>query len=185
VVARGYPGAEAHHPKNVAVVERGADLARRRVRVAVVVDGEAFARPNYGDVCARPALDERRTVRLMGSLPSIMCGRSFAGRRHDCNGAITHLWRRHSRRPRKRSCDSMMCSSNCARSNPARALLTLLVWSLSIRRSAASTRSRAPSKSGKCIVEIAAACVSHVVPSTPSLRGWLTWAASWPSGSRQ
>ena len=41
----------------------------------------------------------------------------------------------------------MMCSSCCARSNPARALLGLLVWSLSIRRFAASTRSRARSKS--------------------------------------
>jgi hypothetical protein len=39
------------------------------------------------------------------------------------------------------------CSSCCARSSPARALLGLLVWSLSIRRSAASTRSRARSKS--------------------------------------
>jgi hypothetical protein len=41
----------------------------------------------------------------------------------------------------------MMCSSSCARSNPARPLLGLLVWSLSIRRSAAATRSRARSKS--------------------------------------
>jgi hypothetical protein len=41
----------------------------------------------------------------------------------------------------------MMCSSNCARSNPARPLFGLLVWSLSIRRSAAATRSRARSKS--------------------------------------
>src|SRR5262249_25546194 len=41
----------------------------------------------------------------------------------------------------------MMCSSSCARSNPARSLSGLLVWSLSIRRSAASTRSRARSKS--------------------------------------
>ena len=41
----------------------------------------------------------------------------------------------------------MMCSSNRARSNPARPLLGLLVWSLSIRRSAAATRSRARSKS--------------------------------------
>jgi hypothetical protein len=41
----------------------------------------------------------------------------------------------------------MMCSSNRARSNPGRPLLGLLVWSLSIRRSAAATRSRARSKS--------------------------------------
>ena len=41
----------------------------------------------------------------------------------------------------------MMCSLNRARSNPARPLLGLLVWSLSIRRSAASTLSRARSKS--------------------------------------
>jgi hypothetical protein len=53
----------------------------------------------------------------------------------------------HSRRPRKRSCDSMSCSSSCARSNPARALVGLLVWSLAIRRSAASTRSCARCKS--------------------------------------
>jgi hypothetical protein len=63
------------------------------------------------------------------------------------NRSIPRLWRHHSRRPRKRSCDSMMCSSNCARSNPARPLLGLLVWSFSIRRSAASTRSRARSNS--------------------------------------
>ena len=49
--------------------------------------------------------------------------------------------------PGKRSCDSMMCSSSCARSNPARPLLGLLVWSLSIRRSAAATRFRARSRS--------------------------------------
>ena len=49
----------------------------------------------------------------------------------------------HSRRPRKRSCDSMMDSSSCARFNPARPLLGLLLRSLSIRRSAAATRSRA------------------------------------------
>ena len=54
---------------------------------------------------------------------------------------------RHSRRPRKRSCDSMTDSSGCARSNPARPLLGLLLWSLSILRSAAATRSRARSKS--------------------------------------
>ena len=53
----------------------------------------------------------------------------------------------HSRRPRKRSCDSMMDSSSCARRNPARPLLGLLLRSLSIRRSAAATRSRARSRS--------------------------------------
>jgi hypothetical protein len=46
-------------------------------------------------------------------------------------------------RPRKRSCDSMTDSWSCARSNPARPLLGLLLRSLSIRRSAAATRSRA------------------------------------------
>jgi hypothetical protein len=55
--------------------------------------------------------------------------------------------RHHSRRPRKRNCNSMMCNWPRARSNPARPPLGLLVWSLSIRRSAASTRSRARSKS--------------------------------------
>ena len=49
--------------------------------------------------------------------------------------------------PGKRSCDSMMCSSSCARSSPARPRLGLFVRSLSIRRSAAATRSRARSKS--------------------------------------
>ena len=53
----------------------------------------------------------------------------------------------HSRRPRKRSCDSMTDSSSCARSSPARPRLGLFVRSLSIRRSAAATRSRARSKS--------------------------------------
>ena len=55
---------------------------------------------------------------------------------------------RHSRRPRKRSCDSMTDSSSCARSNPACALLGLPLRSLSIRRSAAATRSRARFRSG-------------------------------------
>jgi len=63
------------------------------------------------------------------------------------NGSIPRLWRHHSRRPRKRSCDSMLCRSSCARSSPARPLLGLLVWSLSSRRSAASTRSRARCRS--------------------------------------
>ena len=53
----------------------------------------------------------------------------------------------HSRRPRERSCNSMKDSSSCARFNPARPLLELLIRSLSIRRSAAATRSRARSKS--------------------------------------
>ena len=68
-------------------------------------------------------------------------------------GGTARRWSRelnrgyHSRRPRKRNCDSMMCTSSCARFNPARPLSGLLVCSLSIRRSAASTRSRARSKS--------------------------------------
>ena len=62
------------------------------------------------------------------------------------SGKIARL-RHHSSRPRKRNCNSMMRNSTCARSNPAPPLLGLLVWSLSIRRSAASTRSRARSKS--------------------------------------
>jgi hypothetical protein len=53
----------------------------------------------------------------------------------------------HSRRPRKRSCDSMTDSSSCARPSPARPLLGLLLGSLSIWRSAAATRSRARSRS--------------------------------------
>ncbi len=38
----------------------------------------------------------------------------------------------HSRRPRKRSCDSMTDSSRCARSNPGRPLSALLLRSLPI-----------------------------------------------------
>ncbi len=53
----------------------------------------------------------------------------------------------HSRRPRKRNCDSMTDSSSCARSNPALPLLGFFLRSLSIRRSAAATRSRARSRS--------------------------------------
>ena len=53
----------------------------------------------------------------------------------------------HSRSLRDRNCDSMMCSANCARSNPARPQLGLFVRSFSIRRSAAATRSRARSRS--------------------------------------
>ena len=41
----------------------------------------------------------------------------------------------------------MTDSSRCARSSPARPLLALLLRSLSIRRSAAATRSRARSRS--------------------------------------
>src|SRR4029077_19518164 len=50
-------------------------------------------------------------------------------------------------RPRERSCDLMTDSSSCALFNPARPLLELLMGSLSIRRFAAATRSRARSKS--------------------------------------
>jgi hypothetical protein len=53
----------------------------------------------------------------------------------------------HCTRQRKRSCNSTTDSSRCARFNPARPLLGWLVQSLSIRRSAAATRSRARSKS--------------------------------------
>jgi hypothetical protein len=35
--------------------------------------------------------------------------------------------RHHSSKPRKRNCDSMMLNSHCARSNPARPLLGLLM----------------------------------------------------------
>jgi hypothetical protein len=49
--------------------------------------------------------------------------------------------------PRRRSSVSMAYRSSCARSSPARPLLGLLVRSLSTRRCAASTRSRARSRS--------------------------------------
>jgi hypothetical protein len=52
-----------------------------------------------------------------------------------------------ARRSRKRSCDIMTDSSSCARSSPARPQLGLFVRSLSIRRSAAATRSHARSQS--------------------------------------
>jgi hypothetical protein len=51
------------------------------------------------------------------------------------------------RRPRKRSCDSMTDNSGCALFKPARPLSGLWLRSLSIRLSAAATRSRARSKS--------------------------------------
>ena len=57
--------------------------------------------------------------------------------------------RRYSSRPRTRSCDSTSDNSSCARSSPALPLLGLFERSLSTRRSAASTRSRARSKSTK------------------------------------
>jgi hypothetical protein len=53
----------------------------------------------------------------------------------------------YPRRPRNRSCDSITDNSSCARFKPARALSELRLRSLSIRRSAAATRSRARSKS--------------------------------------
>jgi hypothetical protein len=77
----------------------------------------------------------------------------------------------HSRRPRKRSCDSVTDSSSCARFSPARPLLALLLRSLSIRRSAAAGLVRAPGRQ-RCTAEAPAACVSCAVPSPPSRRGW-------------
>jgi hypothetical protein len=88
-----------------------------------------------GGVCARPALDD-----VLGDFINqddraavlVMAGDDAPdGQAH---GVL-------------RSCDSMLFSSSCARSNPARPRLGLLVWSLSIRRSAASTRSRARCRS--------------------------------------
>jgi hypothetical protein len=55
---------------------------------------------------------------------------------------VIHRWRQ-----RKRSCDSMTDNSSWARFKPARPLSGLWLRSLSIRRSAAATRSRARSKS--------------------------------------
>jgi hypothetical protein len=83
------------------------------------------------------------------------------------SGKIARL-RHHSSRPRKRNCNSMMRNSTCARSNPAPPLLGLLVWSLSIRRSAASTRSRARSKSAMVYCRGSGRVLSRAVPSTPS-----------------
>src|ERR1700742_109169 len=50
MVARGNPRSEAHDAKHNAVVEGGADLAPRFIVGAVVVDREAFARPDHGRV---------------------------------------------------------------------------------------------------------------------------------------
>ena len=66
-----------------------------------------------------------------------------------CAGSRAVLHRRHSMMPRRRSSDSMVYKLSCARSRPARALSGLLVWSLPTRRCAASTRSRARSRSTK------------------------------------
>src|SRR2546421_8035739 len=74
-------------------------------------------------------------------------------RRPCINYAIYHALgtacMRYSSRPRTRSCDSMSDNSSRARSSPALPLLGLFEWSLSTRRSAASTRSRARSRSIK------------------------------------
>jgi hypothetical protein len=53
----------------------------------------------------------------------------------------------HSTRPRKRSCVSITDNSSCARFKPARPRSGSRLRSLSIRRSAAATRSRARSRS--------------------------------------
>src|SRR4051812_11697207 len=58
VIARRDAGAEAHHPKHRAVVERGAHLAPGAIGVAAVVDRKAFAGPDHGGVRARPALGD-------------------------------------------------------------------------------------------------------------------------------
>src|SRR6516162_2418266 len=128
MVSRGYPGAEAHHPKNGAVVERGTYLARRRVRAGVILDRKAFARPDHGGVCARSALDDvlgdfinqhdRAAVLVMASddaadgeahgVPPFDNVRARIIRRTTARlqwgdpAPLTH----HSRSPRQRSCDS-------------------------------------------------------------------------------
>ena len=56
---------------------------------------------------------------------------------------------RYTSRPRTFSCNSISCNSSRARSRPARPLLGLLERSFSMRRSAASTRSRARSRSNR------------------------------------
>src|SRR5262249_33915876 len=107
VVARGNPGAEAHHPEDGAVVDCGdADFASRRVCAPVVVDRKAFTRPDHGGVRTWPRLHDvlghfvdrhdRAAVLVMachdaadceahGVSPSAMVwGGSFAERRYDC-----------------------------------------------------------------------------------------------------
>jgi hypothetical protein len=56
---------------------------------------------------------------------------------------------RYTSRPRTFSCNSISCNSSRARSRPARPLLGLFERSFSMRRSAASTRSRARSRSNR------------------------------------
>src|SRR5262249_7802538 len=58
-VARANPRAEAHHPEHGAVGKRGdADVAGRAVGAAVIVDREAFARPDHGGLGAGPRLGD-------------------------------------------------------------------------------------------------------------------------------
>ena len=64
-----------------------------------------------------------------------------------CADSRAVLRSRHSIIPRRRRSDSMAYRSSCARCSPAHPLLALLVRSLSTRRYAASTRSRARSRS--------------------------------------
>src|SRR5262249_11429723 len=63
VVAALHARAEAHHPEYRPVVERGANLAPRRVAVAVVVHWKSFGGPDVGGVGAWPAL-----VHVLGDL---------------------------------------------------------------------------------------------------------------------
>jgi hypothetical protein len=55
----------------------------------------------------------------------------------------------NSRSPRKRSCASTIDNSRCARTSPERPRLGMFEHSLSLRRSAAATRSRARCRSAR------------------------------------
>jgi hypothetical protein len=88
------------------------------------------------------------------------------------------------RRPRKRSCDSMTDNSGCALFKPARPLSGLWLRSLSIRLSAAATRSRARSKSaivyrrGSGRARIFLGPFSSFLASITALTWWLADAHS-------
>ncbi len=77
------------------------------------------------------------------SMPGV--GRRMLDRMGDevAHHSIVHHQRQAAIQRFQPSLNSMTCSLSCARSKPACPLLGLFVRSLSIRRSAASTRSRA------------------------------------------
>jgi hypothetical protein len=128
-------------------------VLRQGIRVGRALVPLQDSDPSRRNTSLRPIKSEFPQCRSKSTRISLsLCDWSDYARTCDKGGVARRWWGEldrghHSRRPRKRSCDSMMCSSSRARSNPARPPLGLLVWLLSIRRCAAATRSRARSKS--------------------------------------